>query len=744
MACHRCRVLLPIPLVLCLLFPLAACRREGSDPQRTQPKKSLERPPSVTPEQWTTDWAAKLPVEASLVRQTRHEYQELFEPKTTVLYKLLLSLKNKSEYTVAATTSLFLIETSSRDPSARPGPVLQASGGRSSETPTPDYSGCMEILPREEENEIVTALSMDDAWDGLRLRNVQTRSRNGGYVRLLALHLKREDGLPGATWSTTYGSAGPGQAITVGTELELWVVVTPARLDQVVVVSPIISITADAGQSAEFRYLLTFSKPAGLSGAWQLAERRLVALTDEGLTPLIGEGPEWRRLAACVWAAKYGRRGAVAALARAAGSPAESDAMRSAALAVLQQLKSKEGLALAQSMASSTAAGIDVRETATRSLGFYGDTSSVPLLESLLGAKEEAIASGAIDSLGLLKDERSVQALMALLRNAGRSRDHPAAWRALQKVVRPADLPALLALAGRSAASPAPEAVSAIGGIDSPEALKALQDFAVSGAPKLRAAACAGLGKLQTPQALETLETLAADPVADVREAAISAIFDTKPQRQRLELVHRVAASRHPEVLTEIVNRGSYSKDVVPDIVALLARKDVAAEVRARAAEELGTALPSPALEGLLSALKDGSAEVRAAAAAAIGGFRDPRVVDALVPLLIDPNGWVQGGAATGLGRTRNPRALEPLLRHARANGFPAEAVKAIGLLNDPRAVEPLVTWLLGDSASTAQTAEGLERLTGEGFGKDEARWARWWKENKARFAGATGATPAK
>jgi len=92
----------------------------------------------------------------------------------------------------------------------------------------------------------------------------------------------------------------------------------------------------------------------------------------------------------------------------------------------------------------------------------------------------------------------------------------------------------------------------------------------------------------------------------------------------------------------------------------------------------------------------------------------------------------------------RNPRALEPLLRHARANGFPAEAVKAIGLLNDPRAVEPLVTWLLGDSASTAQTAEGLERLTGEGFGKDEARWARWWKENKARFAGATGATPAK
>jgi hypothetical protein len=71
-------------------------------------------------------------------------------------------------------------------------------------------------------------------------------------------------------------------------------------------------------------------------------------------------------------------------------------------------------------------------------------------------------------------------------------------------------------------------------------------------------------------------------------------------------------------------------------------------------------------------------------------------------------------------------------------------SARLLGLSKDTRVVEPLIS-ALGDDDGTVRdlAAESLAKVTGKDFGKDQAKWRAWWKENPRTTAPQTP-TPAK
>ncbi len=72
-------------------------------------------------------------------------------------------------------------------------------------------------------------------------------------------------------------------------------------------------------------------------------------------------------------------------------------------------------------------------------------------------------------------------------------------------------------------------------------------------------------------------------------------------------------------------------------------------------------------------------------------------------------------------------KARLPLLRIA--------AAQAIAAVKDPVAVEALIVAVKdSDARVRAAAAAGLEKLTGQSFGEDAAKWAAWWQDAHASF----------
>lgn len=70
-------------------------------------------------------------------------------------------------------------------------------------------------------------------------------------------------------------------------------------------------------------------------------------------------------------------------------------------------------------------------------------------------------------------------------------------------------------------------------------------------------------------------------------------------------------------------------------------------------------------------------------------------------------------------------------------------AVAALGRIADTTSVPLLVSLLDYPNKDTAMFAQGgLVRLTGQNFGADKARWAKWWNDldRSPRTTGADGA----
>jgi HEAT repeat protein len=78
---------------------------------------------------------------------------------------------------------------------------------------------------------------------------------------------------------------------------------------------------------------------------------------------------------------------------------------------------------------------------------------------------------------------------------------------------------------------------------------------------------------------------------------------------------------------------------------------------------ELAERLGKRAIRPLIRALEDDNVEVRARAAEALGTLADPRVVEPLIEALAGPSELVRERAAKALGAVGDARAVEPLIK---------------------------------------------------------------------------------
>jgi PKD repeat protein len=124
----------------------------------------------------------------------------------------------------------------------------------------------------------------------------------------------------------------------------------------------------------------------------------------------------------------------------------------------------------------------------------------------------------------------------------------------------------------------------------------------------------------------------------------------------------------------------------------ILALHDEDSSVRQHAADALGKLGDARAVEPLIQALNDASAIVRRDTSEALGEISDTRAVEPLIQALHDEDDLVRRYAAEALGKIGDARAVEPLIQALNDEAYDVlyHAVVALGVIGDVRAIEPL------------------------------------------------------
>jgi len=170
------------------------------------------------------------------------------------------------------------------------------------------------------------------------------------------------------------------------------------------------------------------------------------------------------------------------------------------------------------------------------------------------------------------------------------------------------------------------------------------------------------------------------------------------------------------------------------------ALKDKSKDVQIWAAFGLYKSGDTQKIEFLITALKDKDVIVRLAATWALGELTDPRAVEPLITALKDEEYMVRYWAAEALEEI-NPKWRETEEAKRKVPEFISAlkdedmnirsgAARALGELKDPRAVEPLITALKDEDWHVrSEAAKALNKITGEDFREDEAKWRDWLGE---------------
>ncbi len=315
-----------------------------------------------------------------------------------------------------------------------------------------------------------------------------------------------------------------------------------------------------------------------------------------------------------------------------------------------------------------------------------GETALLLLIRSLQTDTEALVRSEAAGALGLWKDPRAVEALMAALQDT-------------QTEVQSAAIESLRRLGDGAAVAP-------------------LAALLKSGAPVLKTEVAQALQALGWQPKEEELQAVFLVALGDLDRAAILGKVAIGPlsealrqgtYQKRVKAVHRLAEIGDPSAVEPL----------------LAAVGDPDGLVRAAVANALGQLGDARVVGQLAVLLKDRDPNVRAAAAGALGVVGDQRAVEPLVRMAGDPHWEVRAAVLEALGRLRDPRASDALatgLRDADRE-VRERAAEALGRLGDSRAIGPLLTAAL-DAESTVRQASlrALQRLNPFWYQSAEAR----------------------
>lgn len=212
---------------------------------------------------------------------------------------------------------------------------------------------------------------------------------------------------------------------------------------------------------------------------------------------------------------------------------------------------------------------------------------------------------------------------------------------------------------------------------------------------------------------------------------------------QRMEFLVHVLGSHDLEGRLVAASALGFSGDRAAVEPLLGAASDENTEVRTNALYAVGLlgSRETP-MEPLLTALHDRNGEVRAAAAFAIGGTvgpgQDRGSYDALAAALQDEEWKVQNHAVRALGVIQRPDTVPLLLAGPlRSDAYLVRLNTAavLAIYRAPTSIEPLIDTLMDQDPRVKKMAVfTLEKITGESFGDDRAKWLHWWREARERI----------
>jgi HEAT repeat protein len=304
------------------------------------------------------------------------------------------------------------------------------------------------------------------------------------------------------------------------------------------------------------------------------------------------------------------------------------------------------------------------RVRAARLLTRIGKPAVEPLIGMLLD-RETSLESkiAAINSLGIIADERAIKPLAVLLRDQNSTIRQHAAF-ALGLLGKPA-ADQLLEMANSSTAATREGAIEALGGMRTPAAIDKLIASLNDSSPQVRLAAVRALGDTGSERAVRPLidlikgensplKTQAAASLGRLGEVALPGLIgllrDPQPATRSL------AAT----ALGEIGSKGS-----VAALIELV--KADTSPARGDAIEALGKIGSPLALDTLLPLAHSGSVSLRRKTITALSQIDDNRVVETLVAALTDQYEEIRQIAAVGLGNVGN-RAVIPALERVAQN----------------------------------------------------------------------------
>jgi len=307
----------------------------------------------------------------------------------------------------------------------------------------------------------------------------------------------------------------------------------------------------------------------------------------------------------------------------------------------------------------------------------------------------------AAETLGLVRDIRAVEPLLAALKHFG-SGSIGSGIQASDAAARALDETEPKWRQGRPANRVVPEFVAALG----------------DRYTDVRTGAAWALGQIRDARAVGPLIQALRDANALVRASAAWALGEIRDA----SAVEPLIGALHD-----------------PDKWA----RELAADALQRIDPKWGRGEPATqAVPGFLAALRDQDEDMRVFAALLLGYLKDVRAVEPLIATLKDPQPEVRGVAAGALGDIGEARAVEPLISTLAdpQSSVRRTAVMALGQIRDLRAVEPLVG-ALGDQEEYVRkaAAEALNKITGQEFGLNQEAWMHWWKAQNDRPAAAGG-----
>jgi HEAT repeat protein len=324
--------------------------------------------------------------------------------------------------------------------------------------------------------------------------------------------------------------------------------------------------------------------------------------------------------------------------------------MRAGAAGALQNMLSKEpelgSRVFEPLLACLSDSNADVRANAAVSIGFIGNKQAFDRLQSLINDPARVVRARSARALGLLRDERAVEILFVVARDADDTdsspfeRIRPEAIHGLGTIGAPAT-DRLLTLLNTLDASTRPEIVFALGRTQDAHAAESLAALLRDEDTSIHASVWRALENIGSP-ALDVLVNLLNDPVEDVRNKAVRALKEIKDERAAAPLLPLL--------------------------------KDASPVVAASAAQALQQ-LDAPVSESVIELLQDPDPEVRARAVQVLGGLKDPRAVAPLTAMLNDEtlvsprkrpmNFFV----STALNLIGTPEAVEAVSRWRAAGG---------------------------------------------------------------------------